>query len=33
MRFLVNPFGVHFSLISDEDLIRVDHVGKMVDGG
>ncbi|KAJ0117904.1 hypothetical protein J7T55_014354 [Diaporthe amygdali] len=31
--FWVNPFGLHFSLIRDEDLIRVDHSGKVVDGG
>jgi hypothetical protein len=31
--FWVNPFGMHFSLIRDEDLIRVDHQGKVVDGG
>lgn len=31
--FWVNPFGLHFSLITDEDLIRVDHDGKVVDGG
>ncbi|KAI1335046.1 class 2 aldolase adducin domain-containing protein [Xylariaceae sp. FL0016] len=31
--FWVNPFGMHFSLIRDEDLIRVDHDGKVVDGG
>lgn len=31
--FWVNPFGLHFSLITDDDLIRVDHDGKVVDGG
>ncbi|RFU26262.1 hypothetical protein B7463_g10077, partial [Scytalidium lignicola] len=31
--FWVNPFGMHFSLIRDEDLIRVDHAGRVVDGG
>ncbi|KAJ8116682.1 hypothetical protein OPT61_g1933 [Boeremia exigua] len=31
--FWVNPFGTHFSLIRDEDLIRVDHSGKVVEGG
>ncbi|EWG54271.1 hypothetical protein FVEG_12527 [Fusarium verticillioides 7600] len=31
--FWVNPFGLHFSLIRDEDLIRVNHEGKVVDGG
>lgn len=27
------PKGLHFSLITDDDLIRVDHDGKVVDGG
>ncbi|KAH9903917.1 class 2 aldolase adducin domain-containing protein [Xylariomycetidae sp. FL2044] len=31
--FWVNPFGTHFSLIRDKDLIRVDHDGNVVDGG
>ncbi|KAK3328266.1 class 2 aldolase adducin domain-containing protein [Cercophora scortea] len=31
--FWVNPFGMHFSLITDEDLIRVNHDGEVVDGG
>lgn len=31
--FWVNPFGTHFSLIRDEDLIRVDHEGYVVEGG
>ncbi|EFX02177.1 class 2 aldolase adducin domain containing protein [Grosmannia clavigera kw1407] len=31
--FWVNPFGLHFSLIKDEDLIRVDHTGTVVEGG
>lgn len=31
--FWVNPFGIHFSLIQDKDLIRVDHDGKVVEGG
>jgi hypothetical protein len=31
--FWVNPFGMHFSLIRDEDLIRVNHEGMVVDGG
>lgn len=31
--FWVNPFGMHFSLIRDEDLIRVDHEGNVVEGG
>lgn len=31
--FWVNPFGLHFSLITDDDLIRVDHNGQVVEGG
>lgn len=31
--FWVNPFGVAFSLIKRSDLIRVDHEGKILDGG
>ena len=31
--FWVNPFGLHFSLITDDDLIRVNHEGKVVEGG
>ena len=31
--FWVNPFGLHFSLIKVSDLIRVDHAGKVVEGG
>ncbi|KAJ5945444.1 class II aldolase/adducin domain protein [Penicillium verrucosum] len=31
--FWVNPFGTHFSLIRDQDLIRVDHDGTVVEGG
>jgi len=31
--FWVNPFGLHFCLITDDDLILVDHSGKVVDGG
>lgn len=31
--FWVNPFGMHFSLIRDEDLILVNAEGKVVDGG
>ena len=31
--FWVNPFGTHFSFIRDEDLIRVDHEGKVIEGG
>jgi len=30
--FWVNPFAVHFSLISVSDLIRVDHAGTVVEG-
>lgn len=30
--FWVKPFGTHFSLIRDEDLIRLDHAGKVVEG-
>ncbi|KAL0263028.1 hypothetical protein SLS55_002003 [Diplodia seriata] len=30
--FWVNPFGMHFSLITDDDLIRVDHDGNVVGG-
>lgn len=31
--FWVNPFGVAFSLIKRSDLIRVNHEGKVIDGG
>ena len=31
--FWVNPFGVAFSLIKKSDLIRVNHIGEVVDGG
>lgn len=31
--FWVNPFGMHFSQIRDEDLLRIDAEGKIVDGG
>jgi len=31
--FWVNPFGLHFSLITPEDLILVSHEGKVIDGG
>jgi ribulose-5-phosphate 4-epimerase/fuculose-1-phosphate aldolase len=31
--FWVNPFGLHFSLIKTSDLIRVNHEGKVVEGG
>jgi ribulose-5-phosphate 4-epimerase/fuculose-1-phosphate aldolase len=30
--FWVNPFGMHFSHISVSDLIRVDHLGDVVEG-
>ncbi|KAL1862605.1 hypothetical protein VTK73DRAFT_6732 [Phialemonium thermophilum] len=31
--FWVNPFGLHFSLITDDDLIRVSHEGQVLEGG
>ncbi|PSS15281.1 hypothetical protein M430DRAFT_104180 [Amorphotheca resinae ATCC 22711] len=31
--FWVNPFGLHFSLITADDLILVNHDGKVIDGG
>ena len=31
--FWVNPFGLAFSLIKRSDLIRVNHEGKVIDGG
>ncbi|TVY47801.1 Meiotically up-regulated protein 14 protein [Lachnellula occidentalis] len=31
--FWVNPFGMHFSLVTADDLILVDHTGKVVDSG
>lgn len=31
--FWVNPFGLHFALVTDDDLIRVDHEGKVIEGG
>ncbi|KAI9737949.1 MAG: hypothetical protein M1834_009319 [Cirrosporium novae-zelandiae] len=31
--FWVNPFGMHFSLITDDDLILVNHDGKVIEGG
>lgn len=31
--FWVNPFGMDFSLITDDDLILVDSKGKVIDGG
>jgi ribulose-5-phosphate 4-epimerase/fuculose-1-phosphate aldolase len=30
--FWVNPFGLHFSLVRASDLIRVDHLGQVVEG-
>jgi len=31
--FWVNPFGLHFSLITADDLILISHEGKVIDGG
>jgi hypothetical protein len=31
--YWVNPFGMHFSLIRQSDLIRVSHDGEVVEGG
>ncbi|OAA65518.1 class 2 aldolase adducin domain containing protein [Niveomyces insectorum RCEF 264] len=31
--FWVNPFGLHFALITDDDLIRVSHAGTVLEGG
>lgn len=31
--FWVNPFGTAFSLMKASDLIRVDHLGKVIEGG
>jgi ribulose-5-phosphate 4-epimerase/fuculose-1-phosphate aldolase len=31
--FWVNPFGMHFSLIKQSDLVRVDDSGQVVEGG
>ncbi|KAH8650933.1 class II aldolase/adducin domain protein [Tricladium varicosporioides] len=31
--FWVNPFGLHFSLVTADDLILVNHAGIVVDGG
>jgi ribulose-5-phosphate 4-epimerase/fuculose-1-phosphate aldolase len=31
--YWVNPFGMHFSLIKQSDLVRVDHTGQVVEGG
>jgi ribulose-5-phosphate 4-epimerase/fuculose-1-phosphate aldolase len=30
--YWVNPFGMHFSLIRQSDLVRVDHTGQVVEG-
>ena len=30
--YWVNPFGMHFSLIKQSDLVRVDHTGQVVEG-
>ncbi len=30
--YWVNPFGMHFSLIKQSDLVRVDHTGNVVEG-
>lgn len=30
--YWVNPFGMHFSLIKQSDLVRVDHEGNVVEG-
>ena len=30
--YWVNPFGMHFSLIKQSDLVRVDHAGRVVEG-
>lgn len=30
--YWVNPFGMHFSLIKQSDLVRVDHRGNVVEG-
>lgn len=31
--FWVNPFGTHFALIKDDDLLRVSHDGQVLEGG
>lgn len=31
--YWVNPFGMHFSLIKQSDLVRVNHAGEVVEGG
>src|SRR4051812_50005488 len=30
--YWVNPFGMHFSMIKQSDLVRVDHEGNVVEG-
>lgn len=30
--YWVNPFGLHFSLVKQSDLVRVDHTGEVVEG-
>ena len=30
--YWVNPFGMHFSLIKQSDLVRVNHAGEVVEG-
>jgi ribulose-5-phosphate 4-epimerase/fuculose-1-phosphate aldolase len=30
--YWVNPFGMHFSMIKQSDLVRVDHAGEVVEG-
>jgi ribulose-5-phosphate 4-epimerase/fuculose-1-phosphate aldolase len=30
--YWVNPFGLHFSLVKQSDLVRVDHEGNVVEG-
>lgn len=31
--FWVNPFGISFKQIKRSDLVRIDHNGKVIDGG
>lgn len=31
--FLMNPFGLHFSLMTASDILRVNHDGDVLDGG
>jgi hypothetical protein len=30
--YWVNPFGMHFSLIKQSDLVRVNHAGEVIEG-